>query len=123
MDDLCGTRVARAEALSRLQQANEALRERVKELNCLYGISNLVQTPGISLEEILQGTVELIPAAWQYPAMVLPRSSVGAQTPPMGPRMWRSEARLAPLVAHWISGSPHDPSMRLVKKLARLPWP
>ena len=44
-----------------------ALQERVKELNCLYGISQLMIKPGISLDEIFQGTVELIPPAWQYP--------------------------------------------------------
>jgi len=43
------------------------LRERIKELNCLYGISKLVETPGTSLDEILQGTAELLPPAWRYP--------------------------------------------------------
>jgi PAS domain S-box-containing protein len=40
---------------------------RVKELNCLYGITNLVEQKDLSLEEILQGTVNLIPCSWQYP--------------------------------------------------------
>ncbi len=44
-----------------------ALRERVKELTCLYGIAKLVAHPGISLEELLQKTVELLPPAWLYP--------------------------------------------------------
>ena len=43
------------------------LGERVKELNSLYGLSRLVEKPGISLDEILQGTVELLPASYQYP--------------------------------------------------------
>ena len=43
------------------------LRERVKELRCFYNISELVDKPDILLEEILQGVVELIPPAWQYP--------------------------------------------------------
>jgi len=66
--------LARIQAMLRLKRAEDALRERthqlgerVKELNCLYGISKLVETPGISLDEVLQGTVELIPPAWQYP--------------------------------------------------------
>jgi PAS domain S-box-containing protein len=50
-----------------------ALQERVKELNCLYGISQLMIKPGISLDEIFQGTVELIPAAWQYPEITCAR--------------------------------------------------
>jgi len=49
------------------QALTHALNERVKELSCLYGISKLVTTPGISLDEILQGTAELIPPSWQYP--------------------------------------------------------
>ncbi|MEW5806107.1 MAG: ATP-binding protein [Acidobacteriota bacterium] len=44
-----------------------ALRERVKELTCLYGIAQLVERPGIGLEEILHGIVELLPPAWLYP--------------------------------------------------------
>ncbi|MBM4323225.1 MAG: hypothetical protein FJ115_06670 [Deltaproteobacteria bacterium] len=43
------------------------LRERVKELTCLYGIARLVSQPGITLEEILHGIVELLPPAWLYP--------------------------------------------------------
>ncbi len=49
------------------QSAKAALRERVKELTCLYGIAQIAGRPGIPLEEILQGTVELLPPAWQYP--------------------------------------------------------
>jgi signal transduction histidine kinase len=45
------------------------LGERVKELNCLYSISSMVERQGASLDEILQGTVDIIPDAWQYPAV------------------------------------------------------
>jgi len=54
-------------AEARLLETTHDLLERVKELNCLYGISRLREKPGISLDEILQGIVELIPPAWQYP--------------------------------------------------------
>ena len=50
-----------------LQQRTHELGERVKELDCLYGISSLVEKPDISLEEIFQGVVDLIPPSWQYP--------------------------------------------------------
>lgn len=43
------------------------LAERVKELNCLYGISNLLENQDVSLAWIMHRAVELIPAAWQYP--------------------------------------------------------
>ncbi len=42
------------------------LSERVKELDCLYGISESVRTRE-SIEETLQDTVDIIPQAWQYP--------------------------------------------------------
>ncbi|TET63022.1 PAS domain S-box protein, partial [Candidatus Aerophobetes bacterium] len=47
--------------------------ERVKELNCLYGISKLVEKEDVSLEEILEGTVNLIPPSWQYPEITCAR--------------------------------------------------
>jgi signal transduction histidine kinase len=43
------------------------LRERVKELSCLYGISKLVERDDLTVDEIIQGTVELIPHSWLYP--------------------------------------------------------
>lgn len=43
------------------------LGERLKELNCLYGVSHLIQESDIPLENILQGVVDLIPHSWQYP--------------------------------------------------------
>jgi len=49
------------------KQAEEALRERYKELNCLFGVSALLELPGISLDEILRRTVMLIPPALQFP--------------------------------------------------------
>jgi len=56
-----------------LQKKTHDLGERVKELNCLYGIANLVEQQDISLEEILQGTVNLIPPSWQYPEITYAR--------------------------------------------------
>jgi two-component system NtrC family sensor kinase len=50
-----------------------ALRERVKELTCLYSLAQLAQRPGMALEEILQQGVELLPPAWQYPEVTAGR--------------------------------------------------
>ena len=44
-----------------------ALRERVKELTCLYNLAQIAQRPGVTFDDILQGIVELLPVAWQYP--------------------------------------------------------
>lgn len=55
------------------QFAQAALRERVKELNCLYGLSKLAAQPDISLDEIFKSTVNMIPPAWQYPEITCAR--------------------------------------------------
>lgn len=55
------------------RRAQVALRERVKELTCLYGISRLVERPGILLDDILQGVAELLPRGWLYPEIASAR--------------------------------------------------
>jgi signal transduction histidine kinase len=55
------------------RRAQAALRERVKELTCLYGIARLVEKPETYREEILKGIVELLPPAWQYPEITVGR--------------------------------------------------
>ncbi|MGB2988974.1 MAG: PAS domain S-box protein, partial [Candidatus Zixiibacteriota bacterium] len=69
----------RKRAEQELHKRTYDLNERVKELNCLYLISNLVEKPGISLEEILQGTADLIPAAWEYPEIACARVILGGK--------------------------------------------
>jgi len=54
-------------------KAAAALRERVKELTCLYGIAELSGRPEASLAEILRGIAELLPPAWQYPEIAAAR--------------------------------------------------
>ncbi len=51
-----------------LDKSTEAsLRERIKELSCLYGITQHIIKEHDSNNEIFQGIVEFIPPAWQYP--------------------------------------------------------
>jgi DNA-binding response OmpR family regulator/signal transduction histidine kinase len=56
-----------------IRERTQHLSERIKELNCLYGVSHLVEQSGISLEELLKETLELIPPAWQYPEVACAR--------------------------------------------------
>ncbi len=63
----------RKRAEEALKQRTHDLGERIKELNCLYGVSNLVEKPGATLEEIIQGTLDLIPPSWQYPEITCAR--------------------------------------------------
>jgi signal transduction histidine kinase len=43
------------------------LQERVKELNCLYTVSQMIENENLSIDELLKHIVTLIPASWQYP--------------------------------------------------------
>ncbi len=54
------------------QQAHD-LRARDRELDCLVRFSALVENEGLSLAEILQGTVELLPPAWYEPEIACAR--------------------------------------------------
>ena len=67
-DDLESRRVKEA-----LQERTPDLGERIKELNCLYGISFLCEKENISLDEILKGVVYLLPPSWQYPDIACSR--------------------------------------------------
>ena len=64
----------RKQAEEALQQRTHDLGERIKELNCLYGISKLREKPGTSLEEVFQGVVDLIPTGWQCPEITCARA-------------------------------------------------
>jgi GAF domain-containing protein len=50
-----------------LRTKSHQLDERVKELNCLYTISKLVEKSEVSLDQLLQGVVDIIPQSRQYP--------------------------------------------------------
>jgi signal transduction histidine kinase len=56
-----------------LRRSQVDLRERVKELECLYDIAGLAAQPGISIEEILQGIIARLPSAWLYPEIATSR--------------------------------------------------
>jgi PAS domain S-box-containing protein len=70
---------ARRQTDLELQKRTHDLGERVKELNCFYGISHLVEKHGNSLKNVIQGTLELIPFSWQYPQITCARIVVEAQ--------------------------------------------
>lgn len=50
-----------------LKNQTRDLKERIKEINCLYGISKILEQTGLSLEITFQQVVELIPDSWQFP--------------------------------------------------------
>jgi PAS domain S-box-containing protein len=62
-----------------LQRYSSALEERVKELACLYSLSSLVERREMTLEQILQNTVEIIPSGWHYPEITCARIMHGEE--------------------------------------------
>ncbi len=57
-----------------------ALRERIKELNCLYGVSQLAERNLYSLDDLLQELVNFLPYAWQYPEITCVRILLEGKT-------------------------------------------
>ncbi len=49
------------------------LRERVKELNCLYGIAQLAERHSGSVEDLLRDLVNFLPFSWQFPEITCAR--------------------------------------------------
>ncbi|MBL7966958.1 MAG: PAS domain S-box protein [Prolixibacteraceae bacterium] len=43
------------------------LKERMKELNCLNSISEIMSNPQLSIDDACQSIVQIIPASWQFP--------------------------------------------------------
>ena len=79
------------------QASQWALRERVKELDCLYGIAQVSQQPGLALAEQLQAIVGLLPPAWQYPEVASGRITLDGHpyaTPTFQATPWVQEAPL-----------------------------
>lgn len=60
-----------AEAQMFLKMAE--IKERVKELNCLYLVSEITNKTDITIEEMLQQTVQIIPGAYQFPEITCAR--------------------------------------------------
>lgn len=52
---------------------NIALRERIKELNCLYGVAQLAERYFDSIEDLLGALVNFLPFSWQYPQITCAR--------------------------------------------------
>lgn len=63
-------RTARKQAEKLLRQRSDELSERVKQLNCLFNLSELVEKKDGSMDEILQGCVDLLPTGMRYPEAV-----------------------------------------------------
>jgi pyruvate,water dikinase len=53
------------------------LKERAKELNCLYEVEEIMSKPNLALEDIFRKIVHTLPAGWQYPDACQARITYG----------------------------------------------
>lgn len=71
------------------------LRERAKELACLYRVQELLSTPEITLDEICTGIIQAIPPGWQYPDVCQVEIAYAGNTyrsPDFKPSEWAQSA-------------------------------
>ncbi len=71
--------ITQKQADESLKKTTIELHERVKELHCLYGISKLVEKEDLTIHDLLQKTVELIPSSWQYPEITCAQIQLNGQ--------------------------------------------
>ncbi len=55
------------------QRARAALQERIKELSCLYEISQIMHRPEMPISQVFQALAKTLPPAWQYPEITSAR--------------------------------------------------
>jgi PAS domain S-box-containing protein len=80
-----------------LVKVNYDIGERIKELNCLYKISEIANKSELSKKEILQRSVELIPPSYQYPHITTARIVFEKEvhvTPGFRESQWRQHASI-----------------------------
>jgi pyruvate,water dikinase len=56
------------------------LKERAKELNCLYQVQELLSIPEITIDEICQGMIKILPPGWQYPDICQAKIEFGGKS-------------------------------------------
>jgi DNA-binding CsgD family transcriptional regulator len=74
-----------------------ALRERIKELNCLYRIAQLADRHNNSIENLLKDLVNLLPISWQYPEITCGRitfNGITYKTKQFKISKWRQSSRI-----------------------------
>jgi pyruvate, water dikinase len=77
-----------------------SLRERAKELQCLYNVQALVNRPDISVQDLCQELLGILPVGWQYPNICFARVTLNGTVcePPQATRTpW---VQKADVVAH-----------------------
>jgi signal transduction histidine kinase len=78
--NLQNNNIQKAEGDSICNTEDIALRERIKELTCLYGIAQITAQSGLPIEKILQEISNLLPIAWLYPKIAAARIFLDGQS-------------------------------------------
>ncbi len=71
--DRSAERASTGDLRRQTEQTEHRLRERVKELSCLYGVSELITEHVSSIPALLRGVARLLPPSWQYPEITCGR--------------------------------------------------
>lgn len=77
--------------MSDMDKLLSALRERAKELNCLYDVEKLLTRKGASRDEVLERVADAMTRGWQYPEVCAVRIEVEGsvfQTANYAPTRW-----------------------------------
>jgi pyruvate,water dikinase len=69
-----------AEQPKSLDRLLHDLRERAKELNCLYEVQELLGRSDVSTDELCQGIIRVLPPGWQYPDVCQAEIVCGGKT-------------------------------------------
>jgi len=113
-----------------------SLRERIKELNCLYDVEELLNRTDLALDAVLPVVVEKIATGWQYPDICRVELTYGDQThrsPDFATSPWGlsaeiavQEERVGTLKLYYIEERPQaedgpflEDEVRLIKNLAQ----
>jgi len=59
------------------KQVEHQLRERMKELQALYGLAEITEREGITLDKLYQEYTNILPKSWQYPEIACARIVIG----------------------------------------------
>lgn len=77
------------------RRTQRALRERVKELSCLYSIARVVEDSAAGVDEAMERIVRLLPPAWQFPEIAAARIALDGREYTAGPFMDACAKQLA----------------------------
>jgi len=66
-----------ARDISARKHAEYKLRKRAKELRALYGLAEIAEKKGISLDEMYQELTDILPSSWQYEGIACARIVMG----------------------------------------------